>query len=103
MYNLSGSSIPLTTSPEGLRLPAVTSDVVREQVHAILRARNAEVPLGEGIALGGGGLNLDSIALVEVLLECEDRFGVSIAAERLDRPSLTVGLLLERIEALLPA
>jgi acyl carrier protein len=81
----------------------VTSDEARDHVYAILRARNADVPLGAEVAMGSGGVNLDSIALVEVLLECEDRFGVSIAAELLDRPSLTVGMLVERIEALLPA
>lgn len=81
----------------------MTSDGVKDQVQAILRARNAEVPLDAEVALGSGGVNLDSIALVEVLLQCEDRFGVSIAAEMLERPSLTVGMLVERIEALLPA
>jgi hypothetical protein len=81
----------------------VNSHEVRDQVYAILRARNADVLLGPAVALGGGGVNLDSIALVEVLLECEDRFGVTVAAEMLDRPSLSVGLLVTRIEALLPA
>jgi acyl carrier protein len=81
----------------------VRSDEVREEVYAILRVRNADVALENGTALGEGGVNLDSIALVEVLLECEDRFGVSVAAELLDRPSLTVGILVQRIEALLPA
>ncbi|MCU1347814.1 MAG: hypothetical protein JWO56_844 [Acidobacteria bacterium] len=81
----------------------MNSHEVRDQVYAILRARNADVPLGPAVALGGGGVNLDSIALVEVLLECEDRFGVTVAAEMLDRPSLSVGLLVTRIEALLPA
>ena len=84
------------------RLPAVTSIDVSGQVHAILSARQRGVELRPEMSLGSGGLGLDSIALVEVLLECEDRFGVSIAAEMLEQPSLTVGLLVERIEALVP-
>ena len=78
----------------------MTSNEVLSEVHAILGARNPGVELRADVPLGGGGLGLDSIALVEVLLECEERFGVIIVAEMLDRPSLTVGSLVERIEAL---
>jgi len=78
----------------------VRSNGVTEQVHLILKARNRGADLRPDLPLGAGGLGLDSIALVEVLLECEDRFGVTMAAELLERPSLTVGLLVERIETM---
>ena len=74
-------------------------DEVIASVYAILDARNQGVELRAGTPLGSGGLGLDSIALVEVLLECEDRFGVEVAAEVLAQSPLTVGLLLERIHA----
>ena len=45
------------------------------------------------LRLGAGGLGLDSIAMVELLLDGERRFGIS-AAELLAGPPLTVGLLL---------
>jgi acyl carrier protein len=75
-------------------------DEVTAGVYAILAARSHGVELHAGTPLGSGGLGLDSIALVEVLLECEDRFGVDVAAESLAQSPLTVGLLLERIRAL---
>jgi acyl carrier protein len=73
---------------------------VRGRNAAILRARNSNVDLRPELALGSGGMDLDSIALVEVLLECETEFGVEIAAEMLSASSLTVGSLLERIQTL---
>jgi acyl carrier protein len=78
----------------------VPVDEVTAGVYAILEARNHGVELHAGTPLGSGGLGLDSIALVEILLQCEDRFGVEVAAEALAQSPLTVGLLVERIQAL---
>ncbi|MGZ7040339.1 MAG: phosphopantetheine-binding protein [Thermoanaerobaculia bacterium] len=78
-------------------------DAVSEQVHVILRAHVGGVELRPDLPLGGSGLGLDSIALVEVLVDCEKEFGVTIADEILDQPSFTVGFLVERIEVLLGA
>lgn len=69
-------------------------------VYAILDARTHGLEFDDGTPLGSGGLGLDSIALVEVLLECEDRFGVDVAAEALAQSPLTVGLLIEKIRVL---
>lgn len=69
------------------------------RVHAILRARNSRIDLRPELPLGADGLGLDSIGLVEVLLECEDAFGVSIAIETLAGPPLTVGSLVETLRA----
>lgn len=66
----------------------------------ILRARNRSATPHPDLLLGRGGLDLDSIALVEVLLACEERFGVTIAPEMFEAPPLTVGDLQARIEAL---
>lgn len=80
--------------------PDVISDGVTGSIHGILRARNRSVELRPELALGAGGLDLDSIALVEVLLECEAVFGVDIAAKMLNESTLTVGSLVKRIQAL---
>ena len=74
-----------------------------DQLHSILRAHIGEVELRPDLPLGGSGLGLDSIALVEVLVDCEKKFGVTITEEILDQPSFTVGFLVERIQALLGA
>ena len=76
----------------------MTVSAATTAVHTILRARNAQVALVPELPLGSAGLGLDSIALVEVLLECEDRFGPGIAAAMLASPSLTVGTLVEFLE-----
>ena len=78
----------------------MTVDEVIDGVYAILNARNHGVELRSETPLGGGGLGLDSIALVEILLQCEDRFGVEIAAQVLGQSPLTVGLLVQHIRAL---
>ena len=76
----------------------VPADVV-QRVHAILRARNRHIELLADLSLGADGLNLDSIALVEVLLECEDAFGVVLGADVLAASPLTVGRLIETLQA----
>jgi acyl carrier protein len=73
---------------------------VDDEIRAILRARNDRVELDSETPLGAEGLALDSIALVEVLLECEERFGVQLAADLLDGEALTVGRLIEKTRAL---
>ena len=54
--------------------------------------------LPDDLPLGEGGLGLDSIALVELLLECEKRFRLPPPLTLLDGPPLTVGLLAEAIQ-----
>jgi hypothetical protein len=49
-------------------------------------------PLPDDLRLGAGGLGLDSIAMVELLLDCEQRFGVHTAG-LLEGAPLTVGRL----------
>jgi len=61
-----------------------------------LRWRERELP--DRVALGGEGLGLDSIRLVEVVLACEDHFGVHIPAEKLTVAAPTLGDLIDLIE-----
>lgn len=75
----------------------LTTDEVSASVYSILRARSPGVDLTHDLPLGAGGLGLDSIALVEVLLECEEVFAADLATETLAADPLTVGALIERV------
>lgn len=75
------------------------NDDTTRRVYAILRERNQHVDLHPELPLGCDGLGLDSIALVEVLLACEEAFGVSIATDALAASPLTVGRLVDTLEA----
>jgi len=84
---------------------------VEESVRELLRVRSplarsfaelpADLPAGlpDPLPLGPGGLGLDSIALVELLLDCEYRFGIGGSAALLAGPPLTVDLLVAHIRA----
>lgn len=73
-----------------------------ERVYAILSPRNPRIELAPGLPLGPEGLGLDSIALVDVLLECEQAFRVELASELLAGEPLTIGLLVDALQARLP-
>jgi acyl carrier protein len=64
----------------------------------ILRGRGYTGEIGGDLPLGTGGLALDSIAIVEVLLACEERFGIVIATELLAGKPLTVARLAGRMQ-----
>lgn len=53
-------------------------------VQDIVRARASRMTAGgafsRDVPLGADGIGLDSIAIAEVLLDCEHRFGVSVIA-----------------------
>jgi acyl carrier protein len=71
-----------------------TSTAVRE----ILSARGASPDaLTEHAELGSNGLGLDSISIAEVLLDCEQRFGIPFA-DLLDGNPITVAGLIARAE-----
>jgi acyl carrier protein len=92
----SSPNLPIDSAP-------MRSETIGEGVHAILQARNRHVVLRPDLPLGADGVGLDSIALVEVLLECEETFGIVIAAEVLAGSALTVGSLIEQLQARVPA
>lgn len=67
-----------------------------EEIRELLRSRvplaRALDDLPDSLQLGAGGLGLDSIALVELLLECEERFHLPPSLPLLEGPPLTIGL-----------
>ena len=74
---------------------AVSTDAL---VREILRKRGVRAEnIDPHTPLGGDGLGLDSIAIAEVLLECEMRFGVNVA-DLLSGEAITFGKLVERLE-----
>jgi acyl carrier protein len=73
---------------------------VEGEIAELLRQRNPRAPLRPDLPLGSAGLGLDSIAVVEVLLAVEERFGVALAAEMLASETITVGALTERVRSL---
>ncbi len=76
-----------------------TGTRIEDAVADLLRSRSplaGSGPLPDDLRLGAGGLGLDSIAMVEVLLDCERRFGVP-AAELLEGAPLTVGRLIAHV------
>jgi acyl carrier protein len=76
--------------PNAARTRAETGKVVRE-----LLLEHVETPLdadelGDELPLGDDGLGLDSIAVVEVLLACEERWDVS-PVDLIEGPPLRIG------------
>ena len=89
------------------RLPRMRAAAgIEEEIRDLLRSRS---PLARSLAvlpgdlpLGTGGLGLDSISLVELLLDCEESFGIAGTAGTaglLDGPPLTVDRLLAHVRA----
>lgn len=80
---------------------------IEETVRDLVRSRaplaRAHAELADDLRLGQGGLGMDSIALVELLLDCEQRFGLRAgswrAADLLEGPPLTVGRLVDHLRA----
>ncbi|HSK08632.1 MAG TPA: acyl carrier protein [Vicinamibacterales bacterium] len=52
----------------------------------------------DSTVLGSTGLGLDSVALVELLLACEQRFGVAFPDGLLEARPLTIGTLIRHLE-----
>jgi acyl carrier protein len=72
---------------------------LEEQLRARSPVAAAGAALDDELALGAGGLGLDSIAVVELLLACEERLGRGELAAWLaeENAPLTVGALRERL------
>jgi acyl carrier protein len=62
-----------------------------------LPAPGPDDELRDDSLLGPDGLGMDSIAILELLLECEERWGAGLALELLEQRPLTVGKLVERL------
>jgi acyl carrier protein len=72
---------------------------VRDLLYARVPRAQSLSELPDDLALGSGGLGLDSIAMVELLLDCEQRFAMPRAAELLAGPPLTWGRLVAHVWA----
>lgn len=87
------------------RVRAPARLAVSEDVHHLLRPhlplRWRERELSDRMALGEDGLGLDSVRLLEVVLACEDRFGVTLEVEALKTDVPTLGDLVRLVEAAL--
>lgn len=68
-------------------------EIVREIVRA-----HAPGSVDDDMPLGADGLGLDSIAIAEVVLECEVRLGVPVSALLESREPLTVARIAEHLE-----
>ena len=76
-------------------------DTRRQLLDLIIRfATTVHLPdeLTEEMPLGSAGLGLDSVAILDLLFECEKRFGLEPASLLSQHKSLTVGSLLACIE-----
>lgn len=69
------------------------ADSVRRVVHSHLPLAMREQALLDSTRLGPEGAGLDSVALVELLLACEEATGVPFTADVLADGPLTVGHL----------
>ncbi len=69
-------------------------EILRRRVPRAAELRD----LPDELELGEGGLGLDSIGLVELLLACGEHFGLPPPLSLLDGPPLTVGLLAEHVQ-----
>jgi acyl carrier protein len=78
------------------RAPA--ADVVYEVLATRWPGRFGDDELGYHVSLGSEGLGLDSIEIVELVLECEERFGRSGGAEGLlEAGPVTLGAVIEHL------
>lgn len=72
---------------------------VPEVIRGILRARVSDArydaEAGDDISIGASGLGLDSVAIVELLLDCEEALGVPFPAALFDGTPLTVRRLID--------
>ncbi|MBS0203229.1 MAG: acyl carrier protein [Planctomycetes bacterium] len=77
------------------------SDLAGELV-SMIQSHLPAVPadgVGRDVPLGSGGLGLDSVAIVVLLLECEGRWGVAFPAEMLEQQPLTLGRLIDHLHS----
>jgi acyl carrier protein len=60
--------------------------------------RFGDEQFADRVSLGSEGLGLDSIEIVELVLECEERFGrAGVAEELLEAGPVTLGRLIEHL------
>jgi acyl carrier protein len=84
--------------------PPVTADRADRLVRRVIAARAPlrwrGLPLPDELPLGGDGLGLDSVSMVELLLECEEALGFSVPDAIFDEGPLSVGRLVTWVRRL---
>ena len=78
-------------------LMSLIEKIVREIVRARASRAVSTHELTGDTSLGAEGLGLDSISIAEVLLDCQQRFGVNMIS-LLEGEPLTVGRLVAHVE-----
>jgi acyl carrier protein len=78
-----------------------TARVVRETIAVLWPGRFDESRLGDGVSLGEEGLGLDSIEIVELVLESGERLGIPgyDAEQLLEAGPVTMGRLADHLAA----
>jgi hypothetical protein len=73
--------------------------IVHDVLDALWPGRFVAEPLSEHASLGEGGLGLDSIERVELVIECEERAGLptSEAVGLLEGGPVTLGRLIDHL------
>jgi acyl carrier protein len=66
---------------------------VRELIRELARPSFKSAPLPDELEILGNGLRFDSIDYAELLLGCEEQFGISFPQSWLSRNRLTIGEL----------
>ena len=74
--------------------------LVRRIIAARAPFRWRDVPLPDDLPLGSDGLGLDSVSMVELLLECEDALGFPVPEAIFDEGPLSVGRLVAWVRRL---
>jgi hypothetical protein len=80
-----------------LSLEEAVRDLIRRRAPGVAAAAE----LSDNLRLGSGGAGLDSITVVELLLDCAQCFVVPVPVDLLDGAPLTVGRLVAGVRAAL--
>ena len=73
------------------------AQLVRQLVRRLAPSWTTE-NLNDDTPIGPSGLGLDSVAIVELLVACEERFGVAFPDQLLDVHPLTLGTLVRHLQ-----
>jgi cytochrome P450/acyl carrier protein len=91
------AAVPRERAAPDIAVPAAGAGEPAAGVHELIARRVAGVsaPAGAALAddmlLGAEGVGLDSVGVVELLLDCETTFGVRLPPDLADSGALTVG------------
>ena len=82
------------TDPEQ-EIASIVRSLLREVAPGPCHGRE----LGDDLELGGSGLGLDSVSMVDLLLRCQETLAIPFLEDLLGQPALTLGSLLTTVRA----